>query len=147
MDFIEKWKRKDEIPPGFNMNVRKCLTFIGDGFRDIKSDIWIESLLQRPSTNLIISDVRYINECNAIRNKQYSHEGHTVLLWRPGHENNFQNRSEQELMQFVEQLKDTQDGPINVDGIPFDFWIKNDGDLSDLYSKVDRLIVPFLTKT
>src|SRR3990167_3977741 len=45
-DFVEKWKRIPEPPPGMNINVRKGLQFIGDGFRRIKSDIWIEIALR-----------------------------------------------------------------------------------------------------
>lgn len=146
MDFIEEWKRKDECPPGFDIPIRKCLTFIGDGFRDIKSNIWIDLLLKNNNDNIIISDVRYINECDIIRSNKYCKKGYTILLWRPGYENDFQNRSEQELMQFVHQLKNKPDGYIDIEGIPFDFWIKNDKDLSSLYDKVDKLIIPFIAK-
>lgn len=142
LDFIEEHKRVDKPPEGFDMNVRQALTFIGDGFRNIQPSIWIDLLLKNNQENLIISDTRYINECNYVR----SHNGVTVLLWRPGHENNFPNRSEQELMQFVEILKNKPDGQIRSDDIPFDFWIKNDGSVEDLYYKIDKHIVPFMTK-
>src|SRR5262252_270201 len=44
--FVEKWKRIPEPPPGLKMNVRKGLQFIGDGFRQIKENIWIEIALR-----------------------------------------------------------------------------------------------------
>lgn len=138
IEFIEKWKRTDEIPPGFQMPVRKGLTFIGDGFRDIKNSIWIDLLLKENNKNLVLSDCRYINEADYIR----SHNGITVLLWRPGHENNIQNRSEQELMKFVEVLKNTPDGIIDDISIPFDIWIKNDGTMEDLFCKTNDIILP-----
>src|SRR5579871_5527666 len=68
-EFIEEWKRRDEIPPGMNMNVRKSLQFIGDGFRDIQSDIWIE-IAFRDQEPKIISDVRYINEGTYLKKKE-----------------------------------------------------------------------------
>ena len=42
LEFIEKWKGVSENPPGFDMNVRQALQFIGDGFRKIKSEIWLD---------------------------------------------------------------------------------------------------------
>ena len=142
LEFVEEWKRKDEIPPGFQMPVRQGLIFIGDGFRSIQPNIWIDLLLKNNTKNLIISDGRYINESNYIR----SHKGITILLWRLNHENDFPNRSEQEIMQFVNLLKGTPDGLITNKDIPFDVWIRNDGTLHDLYAKIDKIIIP-LVKT
>lgn len=141
LEFIEKWKRVDEPPPGMDMNVRKGLTFIGDGFRQIQGNIWIDMLLRGNKKNLIISDVRYINECKAVREN-----GIAILMWRPGHENNFQNRSEQELMPYVRMLQNAPDGAIEDPNIPFDLWIKNDGDIDSLYKKIDDLVIPHVDK-
>jgi len=139
LDFIEKWKRVDEPPPGFKMNIRKGLTFIGDGYRQIQPNIWIDMLLKNNERNLIISDARYKNEADAIRKN-----GIAILLWRPGHENDIQNDSEQQLMPFVNQLKRTKDGEISDPSIPFDLWIKNDGDIDSLYGKIDNIIIPYV---
>lgn len=139
-DFIEEWKRKDTPPPGFQIPVRQGLTFIGDGFRDIQSSIWIDLLLKNNARNLIVSDVRYINEANYIRD----HNGLTILLWRPGHESQYQNRSEQELMPFVKGLRDHPDGVLHDENIPFNIWIKNDGTLDDLFTKIDEVIIPYV---
>lgn len=141
-DFIEEWKRKDEPPPGFHLPVRKCLTFIGDGFRDMQPNIWIDMLLRNNNKNLILFDLRYRNESEYIRNKG----GITILLWRQGYENNYQNRSEQELMPFVRMLKDVPSGPISDKEIPFDIWIRNNGTLNDLHNKIDNIVVPIVLR-
>jgi hypothetical protein len=139
-EFIEEWKRKDESPPGFQMSVRQGLIFIGDGFRKIQSNIWIDLLLKNNTKNLIISDVRYVNEFNYIRNNA----GITMLLWRPNHENDLPNGSEQQVMQFVNMLKNVPDGLIKNKDIPFDVCIKNEGTINDLYEKINNIIIPLI---
>lgn len=139
-EFVEEWKRRDEIPPGFDMPIRQALTFIGDGFRKIRNNIWIDLLLKDNADNLVIGDIRYRNECDYLLH----HNGMTVLLWRPGHENDFANASEQELMPFVNMLRNEPDGIILDKMIPFDLWIKNDSDVTALYNKIDNIVVPFV---
>jgi hypothetical protein len=149
-DFVEEWKRKDEVPAGMNMNVRKSLQFIGDGFRQIQSDIWIETAFrdQKPK---VISDVRYINEAKYLKEKQ----GVSILVWRPGFENNDPNKSESEIRPVVDWFRDQ-----NVEGWGwsahmttrnlhpaaslFDIFIRNEGRVEDLYRKVDEIIIPYV---
>ena len=85
-DFIEKYKRLPDVPDGFLMPIRQCLQFIGDGFRKIRNDIWIEIALRDNGENIIISDGRYFNEANAIRQKN----GLMFLMYRPGYINDDQ---------------------------------------------------------
>src|ERR1700722_11738123 len=44
-DFVEKWKRIPYPPPGFLKPVRDSLIFIGDGFRQIQENVWINQAL------------------------------------------------------------------------------------------------------
>lgn len=145
-NFIEKWKRTDEIPEGFNKPIRECLTFIGSGFRKIKSNIWIDLAFRNldDSSNQIISDVRYINEAVRIRELN----GLTILLWRKGFENNIQNDSEQELVPFVKQLLDHEiEGLIDPSlNIPFDIFIKNDSSLDAFHEKMDKIVIPYIER-
>lgn len=161
-DFIEEWKRKSDPPPGFDLPVRQCLQFIGDGFRKMKSNIWIEVGL-RTDRNIIVSDVRYINEAKAIREKG----GLTVLVWRKGWENNDPNPSEAQIKPTVDWfVKSGMEGDVRVElpgetpiyecippsGEPyvagisnpslFDFFIRNEGAVEDLYRKVDDILIP-----
>lgn len=148
LEFIEEWKTKTEIPEGFNAPIRDGLTKIGDGWRDMKHDIWMSKLFEHNDRNLVVSDVRYINETNAIRGKSdlkymNRYKGITALIWRPGHENNKQSRSEQELMPFVNALKEQPSGPIENTDIPFDLWLRNNGTLDQWHDKVDKIVIPF----
>lgn len=156
-DFIEEWKRKPEIPPGFDKNIRQSLQFIGDGFRQIRSNIWIEMAF-REDIPKIISDVRYLNEATAIR----EHGGLTVLVWRAGHENDDPNPSEAQIKPTVDwfvksglegdvrsKLSDcmgvySKDGLVNP-GL-FDFFIRNEGTLDQLYKKADTLLLPVIER-
>jgi hypothetical protein len=143
LEFIEEWKTKiNETPPGFDRPIRDGLTMIGNEWRAQRKTIWIDKLLTDNKDNLVISDQRYINEAETIR----SRGGITILVWRPGHENNKQSASEQELMPFVRKLKETPSGALSVPDIPFDFWIKNDGGKEDLYCCVEAKILPNIIK-
>lgn len=150
-DFVEEWKRKNEPPPGFDLPIRQCLQLIGDGFRKMKSNIWIEIGL-RTDRNIIISDVRYLNEAAAIREKG----GLNVLLWRKGWENNDSNPSEAQIKPTVDWfVKSGMEGDVRVElpglvtlpcGIMqpnlFDFFFRNEGDIDELYRKIDELLIP-----
>jgi hypothetical protein len=144
LDFIEKWKTVSEPPPGFKIPVRQALQFIGDGFRSIKDEIWIEMLLRIDHKSLIISDVRYKNELLAVRERG----GKNILIYRPGFINNDPNDSESQIREFVEYfLKEGIEGRVNCSTGDFglvDFFLVNDGSLDQLYSKIDDLILPFL---
>jgi hypothetical protein len=154
-DFIEEWKVKDEIPPGFDMPVRKGLQFIGDGFRKIKSLIWVD-LCFRDSIPKIISDVRYINEFTRV-NKE---GGLNILIGRPDMLNDDPNGSEAMIRPFVEWSLSNLPNKFNVmvkgdlDALDletppenmelFDVFIRNDGTKEELYDIVDTQLVPFV---
>ncbi len=152
LEFIEEWKVKTEIPPGFNGTIRDGLTKIGDGWRDTKNDIWLYKLFNNNSDNIIISDVRYNNEARAIRGEDNwpymkGYKGVTALIWRPGWENNKPSRSEQELMPYVRTLENQPDGQVDngqFPDIPFDLWLKNDGNKEDWLKKVDDIVIPYI---
>lgn len=146
-NFIELWKRKDEIPEGMSMNVRKSLQFIGDGFRQIKPSIWIDIALREENKQLIISDARYINEAKAIRAKG----GINIILYREGYLNNDPNPSESQIKPLVQYCLSNQgDGPIaKYANGPFglelyDFFLINNGTINDLHNKIDKLLIPFI---
>jgi len=149
-EFVEQWKRNPDPPPGMKMNVRKGLQFIGDGFRQIKENIWIEIAL-RDETQKVISDSRYINEAKAI----YEENGNNIVLWRPGYENDDPNPSESQIYPIVKWCLDTQqDGVIirNSRGFPkppdgiqyYDYFLRNDGTIEQLYSKIDEHLIPLI---
>jgi len=154
-EFIEKWKRIEVPPPGFKKNIRQCLITIGDGFRQMQPNIWIEQAFVGQDNHQIISDCRYVNETKYIREQG----GITILLWRDGYMNNIDNPSEQEFMPFITKCLSSQswgtgdtrwtpfEGEISPGmEIPFDLFIRNDGTIDDLKRKADEIIIPYLKK-
>lgn len=148
--FIEKWKRISECPDGMQMNVRQGLQFIGDGFRKIKGNIWIEIAFRDKSKNIIFSDGRYVNEAKSV----VENGGINILIFRNGYLNNDPNLSESGLKPLVEFCEQNcKDGLIdkNLPNIPeelklFDIFVKNDGSLQDFYNKIDDIIIPLIKK-
>ena len=160
-EFVEEWKRIQEPPEGMLMNVRKGLQFIGDGFRQIKPDIWIEIALRCKNPDgtripIVLSDSRYINEAKHIR----ANGGLNIVIWRPGMENNDPNPSESQIKPIVDFcVRTKQDGRIFLDenqlceyeefpdGIQFyDYFMRNDGDVARLYERADEELIPWILK-
>lgn len=155
-EFIEKWKRVSEKPPGFQMPIRQCLQFIGDGYRKIREEIWIEIALRDTTKNLIISDGRYFNEAKKIK----QNHGLMFLIYRPGFMNDDPNPSEAQIKPLLNWVKiNLQEGPIDHQKILmdynvstpselmlFDYFIKNDGTIEDFYEKIREKVVPFVLK-
>jgi hypothetical protein len=148
--FIEEWKRNPDNPPGMIMPVRQALQMIGDGFRKIKPDIWIDIALRKDNKK-IISDGRYINEAKAVKEKG----GLNILIYREGFLNDDTNPSEAELKPLVEYCRETlANGKIvhstlvrYPEGLNhFDLFLRNDGKVEDLLEKIDKLVIPYILK-
>ena len=149
-DFIEEWKVKAENPPGFDMNVRKSLQFIGDGFREIYPTIWLDLVFRNISKPTIISDVRYVNEFLRVKKEG----GLNILVGRPEKLNDDPNGSEAQIRPYVKWCLDhygdndvtmigsEPDVPPNMD--KFDLFINNNKDLETLYGNIDQLVLPFI---
>ena len=143
--FIEKWKRISEAPPEMLMPVRQCLQMIGDGFRQIKPNVWIEIVLRKQERQ-IISDGRYINEAKAVKNAG----GLTVLIYRNGFLNDDPNPSESQLKPIVQYCdKNLKSGKIEhnllkdaPEGLEFfDVYLQNDGDLKTFLQRSYEIVV------
>lgn len=150
-EFVEEWKRKPENPPGMQMPVRQGLQFIGDGFRKIQGDIWIQIALRNlgPNDNVVISDSRYVNEARQVK----SRSGYNVLVWRPGFENDDPNPSESEIKPLVMYCAKHFDngkmgGPLDLSQCPandpppiglgyYDYFFINRGTLEEVEREVD----------
>lgn len=145
-EFIEEWKRISSPPPNFLIPVRKGLQLIGDGFRQIKSDVWIDFVLSNPLNNIIISDVRYCNEAIKIKQKG----GLNILIYRANTFNNDDNDSEKIIGNIAKYFENKgENGIINFDeNYPmFDYFIQNDGTLDDLKEKATKHLLPFIMGT
>jgi hypothetical protein len=148
-EFIEKWKRIPEPPEGYLKNIRQALQFIGDGFRQIKPDIWIEIAFRGYNPRKVFADCRYFNEARCVS----EHGGINVLMWRPGYENDDPNPSEAQLKPCVDWCVSTnQRGIIDLslgENPPeemkwFDIFLRNDGSPEDLYKKIDEIVIPYM---
>ena len=138
-DFVEGWKATAEPPPGFELPIRTCLTLIGDGFRQMKPTVWIDTLFQSSKGCLVVTDVRYLNEVQFIRQRP----GVVVLLYRPGFENNIPSPSEQELVPLIQRLFDLRtEGRVWRSDLPCDYFLINNGSVEDLLRKADAHIIP-----
>jgi len=150
-EFVEEWKRRDEIPPGLSMTVRKSLQWIGDGFRQIRPTIWMDLAL-RGDDPKIISDVRYINEMERI----HFDGGINALIWRLGNENNDPHPSEAELAAIIRWYRDTgMEGRVlpswqeNQPPMPpganrVHFFLRNEAGLDEFKEKIDKMLLPFV---
>lgn len=155
-EFIEQWKNVPEPPPGFTMNVRKSLQFIGDGFRTIQPTIWLDLVFRDKTRSVIISDCRYVNEFTRVKEEG----GLAILIGRSGMMNDDPNGSEAQIRPYVEWALKTfpVDQPfINlhevdpeilatcpVDISKFDLFVRNDGTVAQLYDIVDNYIVDYV---
>jgi hypothetical protein len=140
--FVEEWKTKSEVPEGFDSPVRQGLQQIGDGFRKIQGKIWIELAFRNRVRSAIFSDVRYINELKKIKEVG----GTTVLVWRPGHENEDPNGSEAQIKPLVDwfasQPCSSRQHLPPPEGVEYvDHFLVNDGSVEDLCDKVDDIIL------
>ena len=128
-EWIEEKKCVENfIPNGWNMSVRDALINIGDRFREINEDVWIDLALN-PIKNRIITDTRYYNEIINVR-KTYKNSC-IVRIINPSKRIIEGNRSEIDLIKYDNYM---------INGIPkdsiYDYVIINDGTLNDLESKV-----------
>jgi hypothetical protein len=160
LPFVEEWKRRKEIPNDYLCTVREALQTIGDDFRHIHPDVWVNLVFRKMDMpRMVISDVRYASEAHAVK----KHGGINVLVWRPGFENDINHPSEAQIPPYVEYFKNGQDSVafvdkmqkvLDVDYVPtaflpdnlFDIFIVNDGSLEDLYNKIDEVVVPYVEK-
>lgn len=155
LEFVEEWKRKNECPPGFSKTIRQSLQFIGDGFRQLQENVWI-NIAFRDKVPKIICDVRYFNELRRIKNEG----GINILVWRDGYKNNDSSPSEAQVGKLVDFcLNENIDGAVvewRTSDFGYcdlgdqeilreisliDYFIRNDGTLEDLYKKIDNLIL------
>lgn len=153
LDFVEEWKVKKEPPENFKKSIRQALQFIGDGFRQIKSDVWVEYAMRTSPNNACFTDGRYINELKAIKEQG----GKNILLWRPGYENDDSNASESQIKVIVDWYKERffktgEQGRVirsrfeswendpHPTGVEYvDYFLINDGGISCMYKKLDEL--------
>ncbi|WP_276972041.1 hypothetical protein [Ferrimicrobium acidiphilum] len=102
--------------------VREYLQLLGTSARDILFEsVWIDALLSDldATTSYVITDVRFLNEAEAIR----ARDGIMVRISRPGVGPVNQHISE-----------------IALDDYPFDVYLKNDGSIPNLADQLRNVL-------
>jgi hypothetical protein len=130
--------KKEEVDPYWNIKPRAVLQYFGTEVMrkdinrimpHINDNFWIDriikiyddSKLYNANANIIVSDCRFINEKNAIKNKN----GIIIKVVRPSIETN-----------------DTHESEIQIDMInDYDYVIINDGTLNELDKKIDSIMI------
>lgn len=123
---------REGIMPSFNMSRRDVIRFVAENEKDKYNDkdVWVKDLFQHKNNNLsgkyLISDVRFFNEINAIR----EHNGIIIRIELPIDNKKTEHISEREL-----------DDYNNYDEI-----VLNDKTLKDLFNKIDIIIKKYKIK-
>ena len=104
------------------LSIRQLLQYFGTEIMQkyFGKRVWINSTLRNCSKNTIISDLRFIEEYNAVKEKK----GIVIYINRPGYEFG-QHASEREMKELLENNK-------------FDFVIDNNGSIEDLFNQVKK---------
>ncbi|MCK9446742.1 hypothetical protein M0Q50_07785 [bacterium] len=121
---------REGIMPSFNMTRREVIRFVAEDKKTNNKDIWVNDLFEHKNSNLsgnyLISDVRFINEIDAIR----KHNGIIIRIELPIDNKNTEHISERELDNYKK----------------YDEIILNDKTLKDLFNKIDIIIKKYKIK-
>lgn len=139
-EFIEDWKPLDTIPPGMHIPMRKVLQTVGDGFRAINPNVWVDRALHR-SNNGVFCDARYDNELRAIA----ANNGMCILVGRTEMLNDDDNMSESGMRPMIEWFLSNTTAPLvrvnellsAPDNVRiFEWFVRNDGSIDELRHSV-----------
>ena len=110
-----------------NLSLRQLLQYFGTEIMQkyFGKRVWINSTMQNRSEYTIISDLRFIEEYNAVKEKK----GVVIYVNRPNYEFG-QHASEREMKELLENDK-------------YDFIINNNGSIEDLFNQVKQLTNDF----
>lgn len=110
-----------------NLSLRQLLQYFGTEIMQkyFGKRVWINSTMQNRSEYTIISDLRFIEEYNAVKEKK----GIIIYVNRPNYEFG-QHASEREMKELLENDK-------------YDLVIDNNGSIEDLFNQVKELTNDF----
>tara|TARA_B100000945_G_scaffold321066_1_gene333649 strand:+ start:8 stop:601 length:594 start_codon:yes stop_codon:yes gene_type:complete len=148
IDEIEEYKAKEELHPNLNLKVRHTLQLIGETFRTVSPDVWVNSAMRsihNDMNKIIFTDVRHNNEMDAILNKN----GLLILLGRTKYLNIDPHPSESSLKDaIIWFLQNTTDFCVYTKNLPdipdeykkFSFFIRNDGTIKNLQESINMVL-------
>jgi hypothetical protein len=123
---------KEILDTRWDMSPRQMFQKVGELFRSIRGDFFIHHLRtrlaeneQKDIVNIVISDIRYENEAEFIR----EHDGILIKVIRPD---------------FFLYQEDSHDSETNIVKINTDFVVFNNGNFETLYNQIDEIISKIL---
>jgi hypothetical protein len=122
---LQNRERKEADIPGLGMSPRRMLQTLGTewGRQIVSPNIWIHHLFRRIGDfDVVVPDVRFLNEAEAIRRAG-------GVVWR----------IERDAKCLVGEAA-SHSSEHELDGFQADQVIVNEGSLSDLHARVDRLL-------
>ncbi len=141
-EWIEDNKENmDYIPSGWKTNVREALCNIGDRFREIDSEVWLDIALLNNKKDKIVTDVRYPNEAYEIQKNPL---GLVIKIIRPGFEMKEGHQSETSMLEFDEKIPYNFEGPYMDPSSPYDYIIINNEDEELLKEKIQEQVIPWI---
>ena len=116
--------QKEEIDARWNKSPRVIMQMVGRKMREIADDVWIRYVLAELEAlgDTVISDVRFPNECEAIRKEG----GFLIRIERPGAQSRTGAQDESEVA--LDTFND------------WDWVIENKGTLADLVDEVRYMV-------
>lgn len=122
--FNKMVKQLDPSLTEANLTLRQLLQYFGTEIMQkyFGKQVWVNATLRDRSEYKIISDLRFIEEYNAIK----EHKGIIIYIDRPGYQFG-QHASEKEMKELYEHGK-------------YDYIIKNNGSLEELFNKIKDLV-------
>lgn len=118
------------IIPGLDISRRELMQRVGDGLRQtVDNSVWVKATLNnfRPNENIIITDVRYPNELDVIKERG----GILIRVIRPEH---------QESTLIGEQAKHSSETALDNMSLTEFITVINDGTLDDLRVKIKYIM-------
>ena len=122
--FNKMVKQLDPALVSCNLNLRQLLQYFGTEIMQkyFGKRVWINSTMQNRSEYTIISDLRFIEEYNAVKEKK----GIVIYVNRPNYEFG-QHASEREMKELLENDK-------------YDFIIDNNGSIENLFVQIKSIV-------
>ena len=130
IEVSETTEGKNQIINEMGITVGRFLQLLGTEMIREKTypNVWIDALFRqiKPNENIVISDVRFPNEQNAVKQR----DGIVILI-------NSSRETSSEALAGRSTMHETERA---LDGVRPDYTVKNDGSIEELREKLNKLI-------
>jgi hypothetical protein len=142
-EYIEENKNNTLIALGMKMCIRDAMNNIGDRFREISQDIWIQmAFLNTPKDEgKVVTDIRYLDEAAFIKEEM---KGINIKVLRDQVFQESGHRSEISFLEHDRKIPHDFEGPAYLPDSPYDYILRNNEDRPQLENKVRAQLLPFI---